>query len=131
MPPERACSKSLRPQEFIAWKTWLIAAACFVLPLLPLIAFNLQTGGTVASISGNLGQSYYGVNNLAYWPNLVTRLGELQTLLRGDHLWYLGESYANSSRPWLAIGLIAFAVLAGSLSHARSWRCCFPWCCWP
>ncbi len=104
-----------RPRPAYPWKTWLVAAACFLLPLAPLIAFNLSTGGTLASILGNLGQSYYGVNNRAYWPNLLIRLGELWILLRGDHLWYLGESYANSYAPWLAIGLIALAVLAGSL----------------
>ena len=103
-----------RPRPAYSWRTWLIAAACFLLPLLPLIAFNLTTGGTLASILGNLGQSYYGVNNLAYWPNLLVRLGELWTLLRGDHLWYLGESYANSYAPWLAIGLVGLAVLAGT-----------------
>ena len=93
-------------------RTLLIAAGLFFLPLLPLILFNLQTGGTMISIFGNLGQSYYGVNNRAYLPNLLTRIGQLSTLLRGDHLWYLGEVYANSWAPWLAS---AAAVVAGLL----------------
>jgi len=90
---------------------YLIAAGCFLLPLLPLILFNLQTGGTVISVFGNLGQSYYGVNNRAYLPNLLTRLDQLRTLLRGDHLWYLGEVYANRWAPWLAAGSAALGGL--------------------
>jgi hypothetical protein len=93
-------------------RIFVVAAGCFLLPLLPLILFNLETGGTVTSIFGNLGQSYYGVNNRAYLPNLLVRLGQLRTLLRGDHLWYLGEVYANQWAPWLAAGI---AVLGGLL----------------
>jgi 4-amino-4-deoxy-L-arabinose transferase-like glycosyltransferase len=89
----------------------VIAVVCFLLPLLPLILFNLQTGGTLISIFGNLGQSYYGVNNLAYLPNLLTRLDQLRTLLRGDHLWYLGVVYANLWAPWLAAGAAALGGL--------------------
>ena len=33
--------------------------------LIPLILFNLRTSGTLDSIFGNLGESYYGVNNSA------------------------------------------------------------------
>ncbi|MGC8779516.1 MAG: ArnT family glycosyltransferase [Anaerolineae bacterium] len=90
--------------------TFLIALGCFLLPLSPLIVFNLQTGGTLISIFSNLGQSYYGVNNRAYLPNLWTRIGQLVTLLRGDHLWYLGEVYANRWAPWLAAGGVGAAV---------------------
>ena len=94
-----------------AFRIAVIAAGCFLLPLLPLILFNLETGGTVISVFGNLGQSYYGVNNRAYLPNLWTRLGQLRTLLRGDHLWYLGEVYANLWAPWLAAGIAALGGL--------------------
>jgi hypothetical protein len=86
---------------------WLIAALCFVIPLIPLVIFNLHTGGTAASIFGNLGHSYYGVDNRAYLPNLLTRLGQVRTLLRGDHFWYLGGVYANGWAPWLAAALTA------------------------
>ena len=86
-------------------RTWLVAAGCFLLPLMPLILFNLQTSGTLTSVFGSLGNSYYGVDNRAYLPNLTTRLGQLRILLRGDHLWYLGEVYANRWAPWLAAGL--------------------------
>jgi hypothetical protein len=97
----------------------VIAAGCFLLPLLPLILFNLETGGTVTSVFGNLGQSYYGVNNRAYLPNLLTRLGQLRTLLRGDHLWYLGEVYANLWAPWLAAGIAALGGLLWAFPRRR------------
>jgi hypothetical protein len=99
---------------------WLVAIGCFLLPLIPLIVFNLQTGGTLISIFSNLGQSYYGVNNRAYLPNLATRVGQLVTLLRGDHLWYLGEVYANRWAPWLMAAALALAVLLAVLSRHSS-----------
>ncbi len=91
------------------WRDALIALGCFLLPLLPLVLFNVQTGGTLISIVSNLGRSYYGVDNRAYLPNLLTRLDQLRTLLRGDHLWYLGEVYANRWAP----ALTAAAALGG------------------
>ena len=91
-------------------RVWLTAAACFLVPLLPLLIFNLRTGGTLTSIFGNLGHSYYGVDNTAYLANLAARLGQLRTLLRGDHLWYLGGVFANPWAPWIAGGLVVAAV---------------------
>lgn len=91
------------------------ALAAFVLPLLPLIWFNLQTGGTFASIGGNLGESYYGVRNSNIAANLVVRVGQVGTLLVGDQFWYLGGVYANRLAPWLAL-----VVLITGL--ARDWR---------
>jgi hypothetical protein len=88
-----------------SFRIWLVAAGCFLLPLIPLILFNLQTSGTLTSVFGSLGSSYYGVDNRSYLPNLMTRLGQLRILLRGNHLWYLGEVYANRWAPWLAAGL--------------------------
>ncbi|MEJ5197963.1 MAG: glycosyltransferase family 39 protein [Anaerolineae bacterium] len=108
-------SRSPSPPLRSAVRIGLIALGCFVLPLIPLIVFNLQTGGTLISIFSNLGQSYYGVNNRAYLPNLWTRIGQLATLLRGDHLWYLGEVYANRWAPWLA------AASAGMALALRAW----------
>jgi hypothetical protein len=94
-------------------RIWGIALACFLLPLVPLILFNVQTAGTLASIFGNLGRSYYGVDNRAYLPNLATRLGQVGTLLRGDQFWYLGEPFSNRWAAWLAAGLVALALIAG------------------
>jgi hypothetical protein len=99
--------------------TWMVALGCFVVPLIPLILFNLRTEGTLASVFGNLGKSYYGVNNAAYFPNLLVRVQQLRTLLRGDHFWYLGELFADRWAPWLAGGLIAAASVQGVLLWRR------------
>ncbi|MCX6031195.1 MAG: glycosyltransferase family 39 protein [Chloroflexi bacterium] len=109
-----ACSTqhAIRHTQY-AIRNTLIAALFFAIPLLPLLLFNLRTGGTLASIFGNLGRSYYGVDNTAYLPNLLTRLKQLVTLLRGDHLWYLGGVFANQWAPWLAGGLAVTALVVG------------------
>lgn len=100
---------------------WPVAAVCVLLPLIPLLLFNLQTEGTLRAVLANLGRSYYGVDNRAYWPNLLVRLGQVRTLLRGDHLWYLGGVFANRWAPFLAGGLVVAAVVAGvaGLAGAR------------
>ena len=82
------------------------AGAAFLLPLLPLLLFNLQTGGTWNSVGGNLGESYYGVNNLAIGQNFVVRAGQIGQILRGDHLWYLGGIYANPVALWAGVALL-------------------------
>ncbi len=101
-----------------AWATWLGAGICFLAPLLPLVTFNIRTGGTLTSIFGNLGQSYYGVDNSAYLPNLAARLGQVVTLLRGDQFWYLGEVQANAWAVWLAAGVLAVGVVARGIRSA-------------
>lgn len=90
------------------------AAVAGTIPLLPFLLFNWQTGGTFASVGGNLGQSYYGVDNSAILANLPVRLGQIGTVLRGDQFWYLGGLHANSLAPWLA----GSAVLACLFSRA-------------
>jgi hypothetical protein len=106
-----------------AWKrlvsTWALTLIFFLLPLIPLIIFNLRTGGTLDSIFGNLGQSYYGVNNSAYLSNLLTRLDQLITLLRAEHLDYLGGPFASAWAPWLLLILIALAGVAAGLDARR------------
>lgn len=99
----------------LSWPLFAQAALLFVLPLTPLLLFNLQTGGTVASVGGNLSQSYYGVNNLAVGANLQTRLGQVGTILDGSQFWYLGGVYVNRLAPWLA-GLI---IVAGLMRRPR------------
>jgi hypothetical protein len=96
----------------------------FVSPLAPLILFNLRTGGTFTSIFGNLGRSYYGVDNSAYGANLVARLAQVVTLVMGDHFWYLGEVYANRAAPLLLVALVVFAFalwLLDRKTHDRHW----------
>lgn len=92
---------------------WLVAGLCFLIPLLPLIVFNLRTEGTLAAIFGNLHKSYYGIDNSAYLANLQARAVQVIALLRGDHFWYLGEAFANPWAPWLAAALVAGALAFG------------------
>lgn len=67
----------------------------FALGCWPLILYNVQTGGTLLSISQNATTSYYGVNNLAFGANLGERLSQFITLLAGAHFWYLGDIIQN------------------------------------
>ncbi len=91
----------------LSWGALTVAAAAFVVPLLPLLVFNVQSGGTLTSVLRNAGRSYYGVDNLAVLDNLGVRLGQLAQVLRGDQFWYLGGSYANFAAPWLALVALA------------------------
>mgnify|MGYP000986887807 FL=1 len=91
--------------------TVFAAALAFILPLLPLALFNVQSGGTLSSLLQNAGRSYYGVNNLAIVDNLGVRLSQLVQVLRGDQFWYLGGSYANAIAPWLALAALTAGIL--------------------
>ncbi len=84
--------------------------AAFLLGAAPLIVYNLQTGGTLRSVGGNLTTSYYGTNNLAFLPNLLERLNQFGAVLSGSHFWYLGGTYANP----LSVGVF-LAALVGAL----------------
>lgn len=102
--------------------TWQLAGAALLalcVPLLPILLFNWQTGGTWAALAGNAGESYYGVDNLAVWRNLPVRLTQLRQTLRGDHLWYLGGLYANPAALWLALGAIGAGVWAAPRRMAQ------------
>jgi hypothetical protein len=71
----------------------------------------LQTGGTFASVGGNLSTSYYGVNNADIAGNLRVRLGQLVDVVSGrDHLSFLGGSFHNPLWPWV-LGAAAAAIL--------------------
>jgi hypothetical protein len=116
--PQRGLAQArLRRRLSVAHKNpivlWPVAVTCFLLPLWPLIIFNLRTAGTLASVFGNLGRSYYGVDNTAYCSNLLIRLEQVDTLLRGDHLWYLGGVFANPWAPWIALALLGSGLLVG------------------
>jgi hypothetical protein len=68
----------------------------FALGILPLLFYNLQTGGTIFSVGTNLTTSYYGVNNLNFFENLRGRIDQYQAVIGGrEHLWYLGGSFGN------------------------------------
>ncbi len=105
----------------------LLAGLLFLLALSPLLLFNQQSSGTVQSLFGNLGQSYYGVENTAFLDNLAVRLDQVGSLLRGDHLWYLGATLANGWAVWIMVGLIAVAlILALAGWQARRDRASLP-----
>lgn len=103
----------------LSGRTLTLALGALLLPLLPFMAFNLQTGGTLATIGGNLERSYYGVNNADVLANAALRWGQVVQVLRGDQFWYLGAVYANSAAPWLAL----LAIAAGLW---RNWRVVAP-----
>jgi hypothetical protein len=73
----------------------LLSSLAFLGGAAPLLAYNLDTGGTWLSITGNAQTSYYGVNNLAVGSNLMERIKQFGTLVSGSHLWYLGDIVSN------------------------------------
>ncbi len=99
------------------WRTGLTSLAVVMLALAvgawPLLLYNVQTQGTLLSIFGNLGTSYYGVSNTAFTSNLLARLGQVGILLAGNHLWYLGEVYINPLAGWALGTLLAAVALLG------------------
>ncbi|MBI1879106.1 MAG: glycosyltransferase family 39 protein, partial [Chloroflexi bacterium] len=103
-----------RPGEAVKkWKTdFAIAVPAFLLGCWPLIAYNIQTGGTFLNVTQNVATSYYGVNNLAFGPNLLDRLRQFITLLDGSHLWYLGQIIGNPI-PAIIFGIILVALGVG------------------
>lgn len=83
------------------WRQCAGGLLIFCIPLLPLLYFNWQTGGTAVAFWQNTTLSYYGVDNRALLENFSVRWSQLGQILTGDHLWYLGASFANQSGPWL------------------------------
>lgn len=98
----------------LSWQTVLYTFVAFVLPLLPLLWFDWQTGAA-NELLHKLNTSYYGVNNRDVLHNLPIRWTQLLQSLRGDQFWYLGGLYGNGLAPWLA----GLAILGGLL---RAWR---------
>ena len=106
---------------------WGWSGLAFVLGSAPLIVYNLQTGGTLASIGSNLTLSYYGTNNLAFGSNLLERVRQFGALLAGNHFWYLGQAHAS----WLNLGLFGLALgvtlwLAVSAPRGQARRAVLP-----
>jgi 4-amino-4-deoxy-L-arabinose transferase-like glycosyltransferase len=81
----------------------------FLLGCWPLIVYNLQTGGTFLNITEHAGTSYYGINNLAFGPNLVERLKQFIVMLNGGQLWYLGNIW-SPPLPSLVFGVVLVLV---------------------
>jgi len=98
-----------------------IGLLALLLGLLPLLLYNLQTGGTVDVLLRNLRTSYYGVNNLAYLSNLRLRWDHLRALLDGSGFWYLGGIYRDPIFPlafWVSAGVILACGLRLAIYHA-------------
>ncbi|MEM7534873.1 MAG: hypothetical protein AAF639_22035 [Chloroflexota bacterium] len=104
----------------ISIRMWITLLLTFLLPLLPFILFNLQSGGTWLNVAGNLGQSYYGVSNFAVLENAQIRLTQLHQLLTGEHFWYLGGIYQNVLAPWIAGVLLLVSVVIAAIQK-RLW----------
>lgn len=89
---------------------WGIGLLAFLVGLLPVLIYNLQTRGTVDVLLVNLRTSYYGVDNLAYLFNLRLRWDHLRALLDGSSFWYLGGVQRDPIFPlafWISAGVIS------------------------
>lgn len=92
----------LRPTLPTKWHTILIAILCGILGLLPLILYNLKSGGTLENIFGNLDQSYYGVDNSNVGENFRERIRQAPLVFESGHMWELGGQHPNPiAREWL------------------------------
>ncbi len=103
-------------------RQWIAALFCFLLGLFPFLIYNLQTRGTLLTLTDNLTSSYYGTSNLALAANLATRLAQFKAVLNGGHLWYLGGVFTNDLYPlcFVGVGLACIPIL---LWKARGeWR---------
>jgi len=99
--------------------------------LLPLLLYNLQTGGTFGVIGQNLTTSYYGTNNLAFLQNLGTRLGQIQAVLSGSHLWYLGGVFENPVWPYAVIvALVVTVITLIFRAKEQARHAAIPWIIW-
>ncbi|HRW09189.1 MAG TPA: hypothetical protein P5121_28985, partial [Caldilineaceae bacterium] len=105
--------RELRSAEQGALSPRLLLGALllFLVPLLPLIWFNLASGGTMQAIAGNLGTSYYGVDNLAIGANLAVRVQQFRQMITGEHFWYLGGLYGNPVAWWGTFTLLLAGIL--------------------
>lgn len=95
---------------------FLLTFVAFLAGCWPLIAYNIQTGGTFASVTQNAATSYYGVNNLAFGFNLVERFRQFIVVLDGSHLWYLGRVISNPIPPLVFFLLLLGVVIKASLN---------------
>jgi len=87
------------------------AVMLFILPLTPLVLFNAGTAGTLRALTDNLSSSYYGVSNAAVFSNLMIRLSQVLTVLRGGHFWYLGAQQVNPVATWIALALVVTTIV--------------------
>jgi 4-amino-4-deoxy-L-arabinose transferase-like glycosyltransferase len=91
-----------------------LATLAFLLGCWPLILYNIQTGGTLSSVTQNAQTSYYGVNNLAFGPNLTERFRQFLAVLNGSHLWYLGDVW-HTPLPSFVFGVFFVLVISTTM----------------
>lgn len=112
------------PSLAAGFRRWAVCAGLFaagtVVGLVPLLHYNLQTGGTLASLGNNLSVSYYGVNNADVIGNLRVRLGQLEQVISGrEHLSFLGGSFHSPLWPYV-LGAAAASILIHTLWTRRA-----------
>jgi 4-amino-4-deoxy-L-arabinose transferase-like glycosyltransferase len=127
--------RALRQRRLIAfpfhltWRQALLAGLCLLLGIAPLILFNLQTRGTILTLTGNVTSSYYESDNLNLPLNLRVRVQRFRAVLEGSHhLWYLGGNFNDRYWPWILVGALIITVLVVVLRARDEWRrAFFPW----
>jgi hypothetical protein len=85
----------------------------------PLLAYNLQTGGTLAALAAGARFSQHGVDNTRYLENLLARIESFRLLLDGGHFWFLGAIHGTALNPF--VGLAAAGIVAVLAARSR-WR---------
>ncbi|MDX1521805.1 MAG: hypothetical protein R3264_09275 [Anaerolineae bacterium] len=101
---------AFKPKELV------LLTAAFFLGCWPLLLYNLETSGTFRSITDNAQTSFYGVDNYAFGPNLLERLGQFVVLLNGSHLWYLGKVFHNPAGPIIFVLVFSAVLIASALT---------------
>lgn len=98
-----------RSERLLSLRVVIGGVVALCLPLLPLLVFNINTGGLSSALLGNASQSYYGIDNLAIGSNFAIRWSQIGEVLRGEQFWYLGGPFRNHVAPIFA----AVIVLTG------------------
>ncbi len=126
-----AGGRGRRPYHRVGGVEVLSGIVAFLLGVMPLMLYNWQTGGTLGTIGRNLATSYYGVDNLAFLQNLSTRLGQVWSVLSGNHLWYLGGVMENPLWPYAALVALGATGLVVLLWARDEWHyAALPWLIW-
>lgn len=99
-------TRAINPRDAL-----VVGLASFIAGLWPFILYNVMTGGaTLRVVRENAVDTYLGVSNIQFLPNLQKRLLQFVDIIRsGDHLWYLGDSYPNDLA--LLSIILALAIL--------------------
>lgn len=107
------------PSKHSVFLSLVVMVLAFVAGCWPLLIYNLQTGGTWLSVTQNAATSFYGVNNMAFGPNLLERFHQFLALLAGSHLWYLGLVVRNVFPPLLFCGVVVLVSIISTRKTVR------------